>query len=118
MIAINRGEIVVVDFAPTQPNSGIRPALILQNNRDNKRMVNTIVAQITSNISRAHEDTQLLIDQSHPDWAASGLHQPSVVNCSSLGYVKKQHVIRVIGSLSAATMKEIENCLKAALEIS
>jgi mRNA-degrading endonuclease toxin of MazEF toxin-antitoxin module len=88
---IHRGEIVVVDFSPTQANSGIRPALIVQNDRDNGRMLNTIVAQITSNISRAHEDTQLLIDQNHPDWLASGLHRTSVVNCSSLGYVKKQH---------------------------
>lgn len=115
--AIHRGNVVVVDFAPTQANSGIRPALVVQNDRDNGRMTNTIVAQITSNISRAHEDTQLLIDHNHPDWSSSGLHRASVVNCSSLGYVKTQHIIRVIGSLSAATMKEINDCLKAALDI-
>lgn len=75
---IQRGDVVVVDFAPTQPNAGVRPALIVQNDRDNNRTTNTIVAQITSNISRAHEPTQFLIDQNHPDWLQSGLHRPSV----------------------------------------
>jgi mRNA interferase MazF len=117
MAPIQRGDVVVVDFAPTQPHTGVRPALIIQNDRDNARMTNTIVAQITSNISRASEDTQLLIDRNHADWTSSGLRRPSAVNCSSLGYVKKQHVIRVIGSLSAGTMSQINQALKAALEI-
>ena len=115
--SIHRGDVVVVDFAPTQPNAGVRPALIVQNDRDNARMQNTIVAQITSNISRANEPTQSLIDQNHPDWQQSGLHRPSVVNASSLGYVKTQHVLRVIGSLSPGTMLQINDCLKAALDI-
>ena len=65
---IRRGRVVLVDFAPTNPASGVRPALIVQNDRDNGRMANTIVAQVTSNISRAHEDTQLLLDPAHSDW--------------------------------------------------
>jgi mRNA-degrading endonuclease toxin of MazEF toxin-antitoxin module len=63
-----RGSVVVVDFRPADPGAGIRPALVVQNNRDNARMQNTIVAQITSNISRAHEDTQLLIDTKTPNF--------------------------------------------------
>jgi mRNA-degrading endonuclease toxin of MazEF toxin-antitoxin module len=60
----------------------------------------------------------LLIDQNHADWLSSGLHRASAVNCSSIGYLKKQHIIRIIGSLSAATMQEIDECLKSALGIS
>ena len=62
-----RGQVVIVDFAPTNPNATIRPALVVQNDNDNQRLTNTIVVQITSNISRAHEATQTLIDQSHAD---------------------------------------------------
>lgn len=113
-----RGNVVIVDFAPTNPNAGVRPALVVQNDRDNARMGNTIIAQITSNISRAHEDTQHLIDKSHPDWTASGLRRPSVINCSNIVYVRQQHLTRMIGALSAATMGQIEECLKAALGIS
>jgi mRNA interferase MazF len=117
MATIHRGAIVVVDFSPTRPNSGIRPALLVQNDRDNQRMNNTIVAQITSNITRAHQDTQLLIDQNHPDWSASGLNRASVVNCLSIGYVEKRHILRVIDSLSVTTMHDVDASLKAALGI-
>lgn len=79
-----RGNVVIVDFAPTTPNAGIRPALVVQNDRDNARMANTMITQITGNISRAQEDTQLLIGTSHQDWSVSGLRRPSVINCSTL----------------------------------
>jgi mRNA interferase MazF len=115
---LRRGSVVVVDFTPTAPAGGIRPALIVQNDRDNARMSNTIVAQITSNISRAHEPTQRLIDSNDPDWSVSGLRRHSVVNCSSLATVQRRHITRVIGNLSDATLREIDACLKAALGIS
>ena len=114
---VRHGNVVIVDFIPTQPSAGTRPALVVQNDRDNARMQNTIVAQITSNISRAREVTQLLVDPGHPSWASTGLRYPSVVNCSSLAAIRQQHVVRVIGSLSADLMKEIDECLKAALEL-
>lgn len=109
-----RGSVVIVDFASTNPAGGVRPALVVQNDHDNARMSNTIVAQITSNISRAHEPTQLLIDQGHPEWPQSGLRRPSVVNCSSVATVQQQHVARVIGQLSPLTMQQIDSCLRAA----
>ena len=114
---MKRGDVVIVDLRPTNPAAKVRPALVLQNDRDNARMANTILAQITSNTRRAQQDTQLLIDENHPDWPASGLQHPSVVNCSTIYTVEQQHVTRVIGSLSRATMKQIEECLKAALAI-
>lgn len=114
---VRRGDVVIVDFSPTNPSAAVRPALVVQNDRDNARMHNTIVAQLTSNTGRAHEDTQLLLDAGHPDWTASGLRLASVVNCSSLGFVKQRDILHVIGSLSAATMKDVIQCLKAALEI-
>jgi mRNA-degrading endonuclease toxin of MazEF toxin-antitoxin module len=89
----------------------------VQNDRDNARMTNTIVAQITSNIGRAHEPTQLLIDQGHADWNGSGLRRPSVVNCSSVAAVQQRHVIRSIGRLSGESMQRIDECLQAAFGI-
>ena len=85
---MNRGDVVIVDFSPASPSIGIRPALVVQNDRDNARMLNTIVAQVTSNIRRANEDAQLLIDRNHADWQQSGLRLDSVVNCSTLVTVR------------------------------
>ena len=114
---MKRGDVVVVDFTSTNAAASIRPALVVQNDRDNARMANTIVAQITSNIRRSGEDTQLLIDATHPDRAASGLRLDSVVNCSNVATIRQSHVIRMIGALLDATMREIDERLKTALGV-
>jgi mRNA-degrading endonuclease toxin of MazEF toxin-antitoxin module len=115
--ALRRGDVVIVDFGATQPAAHIRPALIVQNDRDNARTARTIIVQVTGNLRRAHENTHYLIDQNHPDWPASGLRMPSVVNGSSLFYIQQADVRKAIGHLSPATMQQVSECLKAALGI-
>jgi mRNA interferase MazF len=114
---VQRGDVVVVDFTVTYPQAGKRPALVIQNDHDNARMHNTIVAQITTNISRAREAAQLLIDEHHPDWIVSGLRAASAVNASSLVTVPKSDLVRKFGNLSDQTLQEINECLKVALGI-
>jgi hypothetical protein len=66
---VQRGDVVLVDY-PYAAGSGtkVRPVLVIQNDRDNQRLLNTIVAQITSVTRRALEPTQLLIDIATPLW--------------------------------------------------
>jgi mRNA interferase MazF len=115
----NRGSIVIVDF-PFASGAAAkkRPALVIQNNRDNQRLSNTIVAMITGNTSRAAEATHLLIDPLTKDGIASGLRKPSIVNCTVLYTIEQRDIAAVIGSLSPALMAQVNQCLKAALEIS
>jgi mRNA-degrading endonuclease toxin of MazEF toxin-antitoxin module len=48
---IKRGDVVLVDFPyPSGSGGKVRPALVLQNDADNARLLNTIVAQITGNV--------------------------------------------------------------------
>lgn len=112
-----RSNLVIVDFRSTNPSAGVRPALVVQNKKDNIRMSNTIVVQVTTTIRRSLEMTQLLIDQQHPDWQQSGLRRPSVINCSNIYTIRQQHIARVIGSLSDTTMEQIDHCLRTALEL-
>jgi mRNA interferase MazF len=114
---MKRGDILIVDFCVYSPREKVRPALAVQNDRDNARMKNTIVALITGNVRRAGEPTQFLLDGNHPDYAASGLHKDSVVNCSNLITVRQQDILCTIGRLSRATMDHIDDCLKAALDL-
>lgn len=112
---MNRGDVVTIDFSRYDPADKVRPALIVQNDRDNARMGKTIVALITSNVRRSAEDTQYPLLGSHPDFPRSGLRRDSVVNCSNLYTIRQADVTRVIGSLTPATMADIDTCLKAAL---
>lgn len=114
---MRRGDVVTVDFSLYDPSDKVRPALVVQNDRDNARMAKTIVALISQNLSRAAQDTQYLIERSHPDFAASGLHDASVVNCSNLYTIFQEDISHVIGRLTSATMRQIDACLKAALDL-
>ena len=112
---MKRGDVVTVDFSRYDSADKVRPALVLQNDRDNARMAKTIVAFITSNVRRSAESTQYLISPTHPDFPSSGLRRHSSVNCSNLYTVRQSDVSGVIGQLTQATMEQIDTCLKAAL---
>lgn len=114
-----RGQIHLVDY-PFTDGSGTkaRPALIVQNDLDNARLLNTIVVQITGLTRRALEPTQYLIELSTLAGMQSGLILDSVVNCANLCTLHHSRIIRLLGSLPPASMADIEGCLKAALAIS
>jgi mRNA interferase MazF len=115
---LSRGDIVLVDY-PFTSGGGFkrRPALIVQNDRDNARLTNTIVAMITSHTVRVSEATQLLIDISTPEGRRSGLRQDSAVICTNLFTIEKRLVLQRIGFLSDKLMSQIDACVKATLEL-
>lgn len=48
---LKRGDILLAYYPFASGSGGSRrPALVVQNDRDNQRMANTVVAQITSNL--------------------------------------------------------------------
>jgi mRNA interferase MazF len=89
----------------------------VQNDSDNQRLRNTVVAMITGNISHAHEPTQFLVDPSTADGQSSGLRGASVVKCNVLVTVDQGTILHTIGSLSPSAMFQINQCLKSALDI-
>ncbi len=115
---VQRGDVVLVDY-PYSAGGGtkVRPVLIIQNDRDNQRLLNTIVAQITSVTRRFLEPTQLLIEITTAEGQRSGLRQDSVVNCVNLLTLDKARILRKLGSLPSALMQRVNTCLKAALEL-
>ncbi|NOT59510.1 MAG: type II toxin-antitoxin system PemK/MazF family toxin [Acidobacteria bacterium] len=115
---VQRGEIVLVDYPyATGGGTKVRPVLVIQNNRDNQRLTNTIVAQITGLTRRSLEATQLLIALATPEGRQSGLRQDSVVNCVNLLTLDKNKILMKLGSLPNAQMQRVNDCLKAALEL-
>jgi mRNA interferase MazF len=63
------------------------------------------------------EPTQLLIEIATAEGLQSGLLHDSAVKCERLHAIMQNLVRRKIGSLPAATMLMIDDCLKAALEL-
>lgn len=112
-MSVSRGDVVLVDYPYTTGGAKVRPALVVQNDRDNVRLTNTIVAQISSNTSRVHEPTQYLIELA--DKTSSGLLRDSAVIAINLLTLHQGDVLRTLGSLSSETMKKVDHCLKVAL---
>lgn len=115
---MTRGDVVIVSFPFADGSRGKnRPALVVQNDRDNRRLTQTVVAMITGNIRYASEATQLLVDPQSPEGAGSGLRGPSAVKCCHLYTIEQQNVQRIIGRLPSEGMLQINACLRAALQI-
>jgi mRNA interferase MazF len=67
----------------------IRPVIVVQCDVCNQKMANTIVAMITTNLSRSFEASCLLIDINGPEGQQSGLLHSSVVNCNTLTTIRQ-----------------------------
>lgn len=113
---MKRGEIVLVDFPYTDGRSSkMRPALVVQNDVDNVRLRDTIVAMITGNIRHAQERTHFLVDPATTEGATSGLHGPSCVLGRHLFTVRQSLITRSLGHLSEDVMQRVDEVLKVAL---
>lgn len=112
---INRGDVILV-YVPNvgSPGGKVRPALVVQSDHNNARLNETIIAAITSNTSRVNEATQHFIEVATPEGLASGLLNDSAVRCERLHSIPQADIRRVIGKLSTALMRQIDDCLKAA----
>src|SRR5260370_25117709 len=115
---MNRGDVVIVQFqCQEKRGEKIRPAVVVQSDAENQRLANTILAMITGNLDDAGQPTTVLVDPGTPDGAGSGLNGPSLVKCYNLATVRQRRVLQVIGHLSNAVMQQVNQALKAALEL-
>jgi mRNA interferase MazF len=116
---VRRGDIVLADLPYSDRSGGKkRPALVVQCDRNNRRLDDVIVVMITSVVRGvAAEPTQLLIDVTTPEGKRSGLLHTSAVKCEHLLTLHRQFVGRVIGHLPPEVMERIYVCLKESLEL-
>lgn len=112
-----RGDIILADLPYTdRTGSKIRPALVVQNDRNNSRLDDVILAMITRTTARStKEPTQLLIDVTMPTGQASGLLHTSAVKCEHLVTLHRSFIQRVIGRMPDSLMAQINDCLKISL---
>ena len=116
-MSVRRGEIVLLDFPYTSGGSKVRPALVVQDNQQNRKLANTIVAMVSSKLTHATEPTQLLIELATSHGKQSGLRQDSIVNCTRLYTIEQAQVLRTLGMLPAVVMQEVDDCLRHALAL-
>jgi mRNA interferase MazF len=117
-MSFRRGEVVLAWY-PFAAGKGRkrRPCLVVQNDIDNQRLANTIVAQVTSNLRRTGDKSHVLVEVASPDGQLSGLLHDSPISCNNLATIEQDLIHRAIGSLSVLLMARVNDGLKAALEL-
>lgn len=103
---MTKGKVVLVPF-PFDDLSAtkVRPAVCLTNPVGSYSHV--ILAFITSQIPTDLLETDYLLNTSHPDFAASGLHNPSTIRLDHLMTVRSSLIQRELGTLSSDTQEQI-----------
>ncbi len=116
---IPRGAVVIVRF-PYAGGGGfkVRPAIVVQCDRLNRKIQNTVLAMVTGNTKLANVDpAQFLIDPATADGAVTGLSKPSAVKCENLATVLQTDIIDVVGHLPDPLLELLNEGLKAALDL-
>ena len=107
-MTMQRGEIWLAELNPTRGSeqAGTRPVLIFQNNSISRFTNTFLVVPFTSNLRRASLPTAIMIQKGE-----GGLATDSVALCHQLRVVDKLRLIRRLGSVSGATMAEVNRCV-------
>jgi mRNA interferase MazF len=115
---VKRGDVVVVPFPfQDRPGEKVRPALVVQSDAENQRLANVVLAMITGNLNDTGQPTTVLVDPKTANGAGSGLTASSLVKCYNLATIRKRRVLQVIGHLPDALMQQVNQALRAALEL-
>ena len=111
-----RGDLYLADLDPTKGAEigGMRPVLVIQNNKGNHYAPTLIVAPLTSNIEKKpNQPTHFLLEQ------GNGLYKPSMVILEQIRTIDKCRIIRYMGRLEREVMDSSAffHCLAASLSI-
>ena len=107
---IKRGELYYADLSPVvgSEQGGIRPILIVQNDTGNKHSPTTIVAAITSKEEKAKLPT-------HVEVTNCGVERKSLALLEQIRTIDKSRLIKYVGELDGATVKEINEAISISL---
>ena len=109
---VKRGQIYLADLSKGvgSEQGGVRPVLVIQNNKGNKYSPTLIVACITSRYQYKHHlPTHYYI----PD--SAGLKYRSIVMMEQIKVIDKTRLIKYIGSVSPRFMKILDKRIMISL---
>lgn len=111
---MRRGEIFYANLSPVigSEQGGIRPVLIIQNNKGNLFSPTLIVAPITRNVNKKMQPTQVKVDIPHDDQMT-----PSLVLLEQIRTLDKERILHKICQLQDEDMLKVNQALKISIGI-
>ena len=109
MVTVKRGDIFFAELSPVvgSEQGGIRPVQIIQNDIGNQYSPTTIVAAITSQITKAKIPTHVEITTGQ-----SGLLKDSVVLAEQLRTIDKKRLKEKVSNVDDELMKKVDHALE------
>lgn len=104
-----RGQVFYADLSPVigSEQGGMRPVVIIQNDIGNAHAPTTIVAPITSKMTKKPLPTHIDIP----------LFKDSIILCEQLRTVDKRRLKNLIAEVSTDTMAQIDKAIKISLGV-
>ena len=111
---IKRGEIYLADLNPVRGHeqAGTRPVVIIQNDLGNQYSSTTIVAAITSRISKKRIPVHVEIPSGE-----YGLPKDSVILLDQIRTLDKGRLMKKVGQVPFLMMREVHRALQKSLAI-
>lgn len=111
-MSIKRGDIYYADLSPVtgSEQGGTRPVLIIQNDIGNQYSPTTIVAAITSQVSKAKLPTHVELE-----CETCGLDKDSVVLAEQVRTIDKRRLKEKVSTLDEDVMRRIDRALEISL---
>lgn len=109
---ITRGALYYADLSPVvgSEQGGIRPVLVVQNNKGNRYSPTVIVVAITSKTTKAILPTHVGIGKTE-----SGIKQDSTVLAEQIRTIDRKRLREYIGYLNSDQMAAIEQAIRTSL---
>lgn len=113
MKKIKRGQIWYADLSPAKGSEqgGIRPVLIVQNDKGNTYAPTTIIAVITSQKTKAKLPTHIWLS------VTDGFKVNSMVELEQIRTIDKSRLTKQIGEIQAGEQKLVDEALKISLAL-
>lgn len=120
MINLFRGDIVLVYYPLISHGLSerkLRPALVVQCNRNNRRLKDIILLPLTSKTEKKVERTHVFIAVDTQEGRKAGIKIDSVIKAETILTIPKDFVCKKIGHLSDDLMKKVDQCLISSLDL-
>lgn len=106
---IEIGDIVWIKCKGNSKNhvqNGIRPGIVIQNNKGNIYSPTLQVIPLTSKLNKSKLPTHAFI----PNNESTGLKVPSIAQCEGSRLISKKDVCGIIGKVDHNTLKQVAKC--------
>ena len=112
---VRRGDIFIADLDPVMGSEqgGVRPVVIVQNNRGNHFSPTVICAAMTSRPGKSDLPTHVWVSARD-----SGLRSDSIVLCEQLRTLEKRRLRERAGHMEGLALRRVDAALCAALGLS